>query len=202
VASWLALTVFVLFAEAQFFRQHLVMVVPPLALLFALRPPPTKWIVVVVIVCAPIQLFQLSDILVPLPYRGEDAELRDALRALPARARVVTDENGFVWQARHSTPPLFNDTSISRIAQGMITTRSVLDAAGARETCAVVIWSPRFGEALQGLRAGLEQHSYSLAREWAPNKQLWLKDLCDPANRAAARADRARAAAAPVRSRD
>jgi hypothetical protein len=202
VLCWLAVTVFVLFAEAQFFRQHLVMVVPPLALLFALRPPPTKWIVIVVVVCAPIQLYQLSDILVPSAYPHDEADVVRMLRQLPTRERVITDENGLVWQAGLSTPPTFNDTSISRIQQRMITTATVLDATTQPDNCTVVIWSPRFGEHLPALRETLGLRGFERVKEWGPNRELWINSKCDAASRAADRAHRARAVGARGRSRD
>ena len=68
-----------------------------------------------------------------------------------------------------------NDVSKMRIDQRILTTADVVSAARERETCAVVIWTFRFGSLLAGLRDGIRGAGYELAREYAPDHELWLK---------------------------
>ena len=87
-------------------------------------------------------------------YTGVDAALVADLQRLPARAEAVADDPAYVWRAGLSTPRLMNDVSKMRIDQGSLTTADVVDAARAPATCAVVIWTFRFGSLLPGLREG------------------------------------------------
>jgi hypothetical protein len=111
-------------------------------------------------------------------YTGVDAQLIADLHALPRNAKAIADNPAYVWRAGLSTPRLMNDVSKMRIDQGSLTTADVVDAARERETCAVVIWTFRFASLLSGLRDGLREAGYQLAREYAPNQELWLKNGC------------------------
>jgi hypothetical protein len=199
---WTGVLIIVLIGQTLLLVSHIAALVLPLTLLFAIAPPPMRWLAVALIVLVPIQAYQLSDIVFPSGYRGADAEVVRALRQLPPGARAMSDIGGLVWQAGRITPPQMNDNSNARISTGRETTATVLNAAADPRTCAAVIWSFRWADELPGLRDGLRARGYSLAREWAPDRQLWLKNQCDPGNLAADRADRARAGAARVRSRD
>ncbi len=89
--------------------------------------------------------------------------------------KAVADDPAYVWRAGLSTPRLMNDVSKMRIDQGSLTTDDVVDAARERDTCAVVIWTFRFGSLLTGLREGIRGAGYELAREYAPGHELWLR---------------------------
>jgi hypothetical protein len=178
IASWLVVTAVVLVMEPAMYRNHLAMIVPPLALLFALRPPPLRWLTISLIVTLPWAVVHLDDILWPSGYSGNAARLVDALRELPDDARAISDDPGFVWRAGLSTPRLMNDTAMKRIMQGSLTTESVTSAAAERETCAVVIWSTRFGRDLPGLRESLADVGYELQERYAVNRELWTKPEC------------------------
>lgn len=178
VAAWCAATAALLVLEPAMYRNHLAALVPPLALLFALRPPPLRWFVLALIVTVPWSIVHLNDILRPDGYRGNDAALVRDLRALPEGARVISDDPGFVWRAGRVTPPLMNDASIKRIDQDLLTTRTVSEAAARDDTCAVVIWSARFGDALPGLRPALQRAGYEQTEHFAHNHELWTKTGC------------------------
>ena len=184
------------------YRNHLATIVPPLALLFAVRPPPLRWLAVALIVCLPWAVLHLHDILWPGDLRGADAQVVAALRTLPHESRAISDMPGFVWRAGLSTPRLMNDASAKRIAQRSLTTQSVAAAAATPENCAVVIWSSRFGHALPGLRSALTGEGYTLQRRYGRNRELWTKPSCAPGGvTGAGRGGRSGAAAGRGRSR-
>jgi hypothetical protein len=180
MALWLGAAAVVLVMEPAMYRNHLASIVPPLALLFALRPPPLRWLAFSLLLTVPWAVVHLDDILRPAGFRGNEQRLVDALQQLPRDARVISDDPGFVWRAGLSTPRLMNDTSIKRIAQGRLTTASVTRAAARPETCAVVIWSTRFGRALPGLRESLGDVGYELHERYAVDRELWVKPACAP----------------------
>jgi hypothetical protein len=133
---------------------------------------------VTLLVTVPWSVVHLDDILWPSGYSGNAARLVDALRELPSDARAISDDPGFVWRAGLSTPRLMNDSSIKRIAQDSLTTESVAKAAAEPGTCAVVIWSTRFGRELPGLRDALAGVGYRLQERYAVNRELWTKPDC------------------------
>jgi hypothetical protein len=122
----------------------------------------------------------LDDVLVPRDYRGAEAALVARLRALPAGALVITDEPGFAYRAGRHLPPMLNDASIKRIQQGMITTDVVADAAARDDTCAVAIWSNRYGRELPGLTDALTDAGFEQVATFGGVRSLWLKPDCDP----------------------
>jgi hypothetical protein len=196
VAGWLAAVVVVLVAQNLLLLNHAVMAVPPLVLLFALAPPRAPALALAVAVVVPIQAFQLSDVLVPGDAPAAEASVVADLRRLPAGARAISDIPGLVWHAGLTTPRRLNDNSAARIATGRETTAFVVAGAAERETCAVAIWSFRFAERLDGLRAGLRSVGYEHVRTYGPGRELWLKARCDPGGPAG----RGTGAAAPARS--
>lgn len=173
---WCAVVAVVLVAEKALFANHLATIVVPLVLVFAVRPPPLRWLAAALVVVVPWNLFWIRDMLRPGVYRGAEAALVHDLRALPRGARVIADDPAFVWHAGLATPRLMNDVSKKRIDQGLLTTGDVVAAARAPGTCAVVVWTFRFGSLLPGLRAGLAGAGYRLAREYAPHRELWQRE--------------------------
>ncbi len=180
IAVWTLATAALLVLEPAMYRNHLAIIVPPLALLFAVRPPPLRWLAIALIVCVPWAVVHLHDILWPGDLRGADAQVVAALRALPAGSHAISDMPGFVWRAGLSTPRLMNDASAKRIAQRSLTTQSVAAAAATPQNCAVVIWSSRFGNALPGLRDALSGEGYALQTRYGRNRELWTKESCAP----------------------
>jgi Dolichyl-phosphate-mannose-protein mannosyltransferase len=177
ISAWAVLTVLVLVFERLLLQLHLAVLVPPLALLFALRPPPLRWLAISLVALVPLQALEISSVVWPKPYHGADAKLVSSLRALPRAALVISDLQGFVWQSGHSTPRMLNDNSTSRIDQHLVTTSKVAAGAALPATCAVVIWSYRFDTRLPGLRTALSREGYS-ARIFARGKELWTKRRC------------------------
>jgi hypothetical protein len=186
VVVWLAFAAFVLVFEKAMFANHLVNVVVPLVVLFAVRPPPLRWLAYALIIAVPWAIFNVSNMVGSLSYSGPEAQLVRDLRGLPSGARVMSDDPAFVWRSGHSTPAMFNDVSRMRMDQGDITTAKAVAAASEPATCAVVIWTFRFGSLLPGLREGLQSAGYQLARTYGPYQELWLKPSCDPRRRTSA----------------
>jgi hypothetical protein len=180
VALWCGLAVVALASERLMLIGHVAIIVPPLALLFALRPPPLHWLAISLVVLAPVQAYELADLVWPGAYPSHAAEVVAALRALPRGAQAVSDLPGLVWQAGRATPAMLNDNSEARISTHRLTTFRVAEGAQDPKTCAIVIWSYRFGEHLPGLRDALASEDYQLMRNFAPNEQLWVKRHCDP----------------------
>jgi hypothetical protein len=180
LGTWLALVIVVLLFERLVLVNHVATLVLPLALLFTARPPPLRWIAVAAAVLIPVQAIQLSAIVLPTGYHGRTEQVIDTLQSLPPRAQVASDVPGLVWQAGRTTPRFLNDPSNARIETHRLTTATVIAAARAPSTCAVVIWSFRFGNDLPGLRDALRQQRYTLSQNYAPNEQLWNKTNCHP----------------------
>jgi hypothetical protein len=180
ILAWLGAASVFLILEPAMFRNHLSGLVPPLALLVAMRPPPLRWALVAAVFLVPWWAVHLDDVLLRRDYRGDEAALVDELRALPDGALVITDEPGFAYRAGRYLPRLLNDASIKRIEQGMITTERVADAAARPDVCAVVIWSTRYGKELPGLTDALVEEGYEEAAAYGGVRALWLKPDCDP----------------------
>jgi len=180
IGLWLALVALVLSFERLVLVNHIVTLIIPLALLFAARPPPARWLALAAVALVPLQALQLSSIVIPVGYHGRAEQVIDQLQSLPPRAQAMSDVPGLVWQAGRTTPRFLNDPSNTRIETHRLTTATVAAAAAADTTCAVVIWSFRFGNDLPGLRAALQRDRYTLSENYAPNEQLWNKDSCEP----------------------
>jgi hypothetical protein len=176
IVAWLVLAAFVLVFEKALFANHLVNVVVPLVLVFAVRPPPLKWLAIALAFAIPWTVINTHDILWPGSYTGIEAALVRDLKALPSDARAMSDDPAYVWRAGLSTPAMFNDVSRMRMDQHDITTEKAAAAAAEPKTCAVVIWSFRFGSLLPGFKDALTQNGYHQAKAYAPFRELWLKD--------------------------
>jgi Dolichyl-phosphate-mannose-protein mannosyltransferase len=178
VLVWLTVLVLVLVLQKLLLVNHMAVLAPVLALVFALHPPPLRWLAISLVVLVPVQAYQLSDIVWPEPYRGMQADVVRQLRALPPGALAASDIPGLVWQAGRVTPRRLNDNSNARISTGRETTALVLSGAGNAYTCAMVIWSFRWGENLPGLRNGLARLGYT-SHVYARNHELWRKSSCN-----------------------
>jgi hypothetical protein len=179
VAAWAAATALVLVLEPALYRNHLATIVPPLALLAAIAVRTPRVLAVLLVLLVPFSAAHLLDILWPTGYRGDAAALMRELKALPDDAWVISDEPGFVYRAGLRTPPMLNDPSAKRIAQGLITTDTVAEAAADPRVCAVIVWSPRFAQGLPGLPDRLAADGLE-PRSFAGDRTLWLRPGCDP----------------------
>ena len=178
VSVWSAVTALVLVFEPALYRNHLAVVVPPLAILAAVTTRAPRVLAIVLVVLAPFSVANLSDILHPTGYRGASAQLMHALEALPGNAQAISDEPGFVYRAGLRTPKLMNDASVKRIDQHLLTTAMVGDAASDPQVCAVVVWSDRFGRDLPGLPAALRRAGLEVAHTYGGVRALWLRPTC------------------------
>jgi hypothetical protein len=160
LALWSVLVVALLVFEPALWRAHVSHVIPPLALLAALRPPSWKVLLVAAIVTVPLTIASNTSILWPGGYEGERAALVRYLATSKPAARFISDDPGLVWRADRNTPPNFADTSYVRIDDHRITARSVTDAARDHQVCGVVVTSPtRFGR-LQDLPGELAAEGF------------------------------------------
>jgi hypothetical protein len=152
---WVVLVLALLIWEPAMWRAHVAHLVPPLALLAALRPPP--WIVLVVagVVAAPFFVSNNRTILWPDGYSGHQAALVHHLERFPSGARFISDDPGFVWRSGHATPGAYADTSYQRIDDGDITARSLVADAADRDVCGVIAALPNHFDRLTGLADGL-----------------------------------------------
>lgn len=191
VATWVGATALVLVLQQALYANHFVNLVVALCCAYAVRPPPARWLAVGLIATVPWWLWNTHTFLRPPDWNAAERSLLTELRRLPEGSRGISDEAGFLWRAGLSTPPLMNDTARMRIDQESLTTAGVVAAARTPGTCAVVIWSERFGRLLPGLRPALAAAGYDRVAEYGPDRELWLRDVCrDGRTRAAAESPR------------
>jgi 4-amino-4-deoxy-L-arabinose transferase-like glycosyltransferase len=157
---WVVMLVALLVWEPAMWRAHVAHLVPPLALLAALRPPPWKVLVVAGVLTVPFAIMSNTSILWPGGYTGEQAALVAHLQKFPSGAQFISDDPGLVWRAGHDTPGNFADTSFQRLDDGSITQTSLVEAAAAREVCGVIVTSPQHFGRLGGLPDALAAHDY------------------------------------------
>jgi 4-amino-4-deoxy-L-arabinose transferase-like glycosyltransferase len=157
---WVVMLVALLVWEPATWRAHVAHLLPPLALLAALRPPSWKVLVVAGVVTVPFAIVSNTSILWPGGYTGEQAALVHHLATFPADAQFVSDDPGLVWRAGHDTPGDFADTSYQRLDDRSITQTSLVRAASAGDVCGVVVTSPQHFGRLGGLPDALAAHDY------------------------------------------
>jgi 4-amino-4-deoxy-L-arabinose transferase-like glycosyltransferase len=159
---WVVLVVALLVWEPAMWRAHVAHVVPPLALLAALRPPPWKVLVVAGVVTVPFAIVSTTSILWPGGYTGQQAALVRHLEGFPSDARFISDDPGLIWRSGHDTPGWFADTSYQRLDDGSITEASLVQAASSStdDVCGVLVTSPQHFGRLGGLADALAAHDY------------------------------------------
>jgi hypothetical protein len=177
VVVWAVAAALVLVLEPAMYRNHLAVIVPPLALLAAILVGSPRVLLVLLVLLVPWSANNLHSILVPAGYRGDAAALMIRLRAFPREVQVISDDPGFVFRSGHSTPRLMNDTSQKQIDQHLITTETVARAASDPRVCAVVVWTPRFAH-LPGLPVALRRANLIPADRYSEDRRLWLKRGC------------------------
>lgn len=205
VVVWVVLAVAVLALETPMWRNHLVHLVPALALLVAIRRPPWAVLAVTAFALVPYHVLHIHDLWAPPPFKGSDAAVVHRLRLLPRDAQAISDDPGLVWRAGRATPPNFVDASVLRIdsrrAGVRITAATVAGGAADHNVCAVVIWSNRFGR-FSDLPARLRHAGYEQAASFPRGRSLWTRPCATNGRPRAGRDDRGRATGPPVRSRN
>lgn len=161
---WVVMLVALLVWEPAMWRAHVAHLVPPLALLAALRPPSWKVLLVAGLVTVPFAIASNTAILWPGGYSGPEAALVQRLRAFPDDAQFISDDPGLVWRSGHDTPGDFADTSYQRLDDGSITQDSLVRAASARDVCGVVVTSPQHFGRLRGLHDALSAEGFHAVR--------------------------------------
>ena len=160
LVGW-ALGVFALLVwEPALFRAHVAHLVPPLALLACLCPPPWAVLAVGLAVAAPFWVVDNRPILWPHAYSASQRELVDRLRALPDGSLVISDDPGYAWRAGKAPPGEFADPSFQRVERGDITEASLARAAASPEVCGVVVTSSRHFGTFPTLGGKLEAEGY------------------------------------------
>ncbi len=157
---WVVMLLALLVWEPAMWRAHVAHLVPPLALLAALRPPSWKVLVIAGVVTVPFAIVSNTSILWPGGYHGEEAALVARLRTFPSDAQFISDEPGLVWRSGHDSPGDFADTSYQRLDDGSITQASLVKAASAGDVCGVIVTSPVHFGRLGGLPDALAAHDY------------------------------------------
>jgi len=157
---WAVMVVALLVWEPALWRAHVSHLVPPLALLAALKPPSWKVLVVAGVVTVPFAIATNTSILWPDGYTGQQAALVHHLESFAADAQFISDDPGLVWRSGHDTPGDFADTSYQRLDDGSINRASLVRAASARDVCGVIVGSPQHFGRLGGLPDVLAAHDY------------------------------------------
>jgi 4-amino-4-deoxy-L-arabinose transferase-like glycosyltransferase len=157
---WVVMLVALLVWEPAMWRAHVAHLVPPLALLAALRPPSWKVLVVAGVVTVPFAVASNTSILWPGGYTGQQAAVVRHLETFPSGAQFISDDPGLVWRSGHDTPGDFADTSYQRLDDGSITQSSLVGAASAPHVCGVIVTSPQHFGRLGGLPDALAPHDY------------------------------------------
>jgi hypothetical protein len=176
LAIWLATQFALLVYEPAFWRPHVAFLIPPLALLVALRPPPVVALLVGAVAVMPWYLSNLQVVLWPDRYNSEERAAVDALRALPRGSRAISDEPGFLWRAGRLTDPYLADSSIKRIEQGQVTAAKLQDAAAKPDVCAVLVWTDRYADLDLGPR--LADVGYEVTARYGGPRVLYEKREC------------------------
>jgi hypothetical protein len=176
---WIALSAMILVFEKAMYANHVVVLVLPLGLLAAIRPPPMRLLAIALVVLVPWEVVNQRDILWPKHLHGVDAQVVAQLHRLPHGAEAIADDPGLVWRAGLTTPAQMNDTTDMRIFQGSITTSVVAEAAASTHACAVVITPGGFGVQLPGLRPAIASLGYGLAYAYEPDREVWLRPCLD-----------------------
>jgi hypothetical protein len=176
---WLGAEFALLVYEPAFWRPHVAHLIPPLALLVALRPPPLIPLLVGVVAVTPWYLSNMSSLLWPDSYNLREQAAVDALRELPANGLVISDEPGLLWRADRLTVPYLADSSIKRIEQRQITPARLTADAAKADVCAVLVWTHRYADL--DLGPGLAAAGYEEATRFGGSRVLYEKPDCRPA---------------------
>ena len=177
IVLWVAMLVALMVWEPGLWRAHVAHLIPPLALLAALRPPSWKVLLVAAVITVPFAVTQNRSILWPSGYTGNEAALVHRIRELPDNALVISDDPGFVWRAGHRTPGELVDTSFQRIDLGQITERSLAEAASARDVCGLVTSSGDHFLRFKGLPQRLAAEGYQ-PEHFGPKITLYVRPDC------------------------
>ncbi|MBV8949535.1 MAG: glycosyltransferase family 39 protein [Actinobacteria bacterium] len=178
VAVWTVLAIAVLAIETPMWRNHLVHLVPALALLAVVYRPPWALLAVAALALVPYHVLHVHDLWNPPRYKGSEAAVEHQLKSLPRGALAISDDPGLVWRAGHATPPNFVDASVLRIDStrpGLrLTSAVVAHGAADRSVCAVVVWSNRFGR-FSDLPARLQRVGYERAASYPGGRSVWTR---------------------------
>jgi hypothetical protein len=180
---WTVLVLAFLVLQPALWRNHLSSLIPPLALLVALRPPPLRWIVIAAIVAVPVHAVMLGGILRPPAYAGPTGAAHEALQRLPDGAWVISDEVGLVWRSHRRTPDDFVDASIKRQQQGQITAETIARAAARPQVCGVLVFSARHWGSFPTLAEELAAVGYRPVERFSGQRGarvLYEKTACRP----------------------
>jgi 4-amino-4-deoxy-L-arabinose transferase-like glycosyltransferase len=172
---WIVLVFALLVWEPAMWRAHIAHLIPPLALLAALRPAPWSVLAVAGLVAAPFFVSNNTSILWPDGYTGQDAALVHHLEQFPSDALVISDDPGWVWRAGLRPPGAFADTSYQRIDNHQITKASLVKAASAADVCGVISSSGMHFKRFHGLGDALAPEGYSPVH-FGPHITLFERD--------------------------
>ena len=180
LSAWAGGVALVLVLEPAFWRPQLAEMIPPLALLAALRPAPAAALAAAAIVVAPWYVAHVNPMLWPDRYDAAEAAAVDDLQGrVTEDAEVITDDPGLAWRAGRRVPGELVDASIKRIEQGQITTTVVVGTADTNQVCAVLVWDDRYAD-LPGLADRLAAVGYDEVARYGGPRVLYEKADCRP----------------------
>ena len=177
LAGWFIAQVLFLIVEPAMWRPHVAHLIPPLALLACLQPPPWRWLAVAAIPVIPWWAAHVQPVLWPWGYNNETQAAVDDVDALPEGAWVITDEPGLAWAAGRRVPADLVDSSIKRIEQGQITSETVADDASDPRVCGVLVWTSRFGD-FTDLPDRLRAEGYRVETRYDGDRVLYERADC------------------------
>jgi 4-amino-4-deoxy-L-arabinose transferase-like glycosyltransferase len=178
LVMWLGAELALLVYEPAFWRPHVAHLIPPLALLVALRPPPLVPLLVAAVAVTPWYFSNVDSLLWPDGYDRHEQAAVDALRRTPSNGLVISDEPGLLWRADRLTVPSFDDSSIKRIEQGQITASKLAAAAAKADVCAVLVWTRRYADL--DLEPRLSQAGFEETARFGGVRVLYVKPDCRP----------------------
>ncbi|HWQ10449.1 MAG TPA: glycosyltransferase family 39 protein [Holophaga sp.] len=191
--GWLLATLVLLWQQVPLFRHHLVVLVPPMALMatpaIALLLPDGGRLRVARTVVLLAGLYAIGTSLprlirqtvrvpkVPAAYGGVVAALEAAVRP---DERVVTDAQFLAALADRLPPPRLVDTSFARILTGSLTVDALIEGAGDRRVKAVLFYRTRKQResrlaSVPAFRAWVAAHCH-LVVAWDGGCELWIKN--------------------------
>jgi Dolichyl-phosphate-mannose-protein mannosyltransferase len=179
LAGWFIAQVIFLVVEPAMWRPHVAHLIPPLALLACLQPPPWRWLAVAAIPVIPWWAAHVQPVLWPRAYGTEAQAAVGDIEALPDGAWVITDEPGLAWAAHRRSPADLVDSSIKRIQQGQITGASLAEGASDPRVCGVLVWTSRFGD-FTDLPDRLRAEGYRVEARYDGDRVLYERVDCAP----------------------
>lgn len=177
--SWLVCTLLWLAAiVSPLWRPHVAAVSIPVVLVIGIYRPTVRTVAVALLVAVPLAVVQLDGLLVPGSYTDTEAQLIEALEALPPGAWVISDEPGVVWRSGRRTTADLVDPSMLRRHQGRYTSDSLTRDAQDPRVCAFIRVSDERFAAFEDLPERLAEAGYEPVADIGDGRVLFIRQDC------------------------